>query len=1010
MCGIAGTISLEDRATALDLAMIRHRGPDSDGEWRSPDGHVWFGHTRLAILDLSPGGAQPMLDEATGNVIVFNGEIYNHLALRKELQQIAELRFQGTSDTETLLKGFGIWGRDILPRLEGMFAFAIYVAQSRSVFLARDRFGIKPLYLKKGNPSDGIQFCSEVRPLIANACPSLTKETLAAYLHCGACPHETLLFPEIEELPAGSWSRIHAAADGVIATRPVVFWPSSKTSRSSGSIASAALSSANRPMVVRKVRQLLEDSVQKHLLSDVPVACFLSGGIDSSILVALASRLSPDHKPSTFSVGFAESGFDESVFAKLISQRYETDHHHIQLGEDEKLSLATEAIGAMDLPSYDAINTYIVSKKVAETGLKVAISGLGADEIFGGYPIFRDYWRVRAIASIPAPVRDLLKLSGRGLHLLTDIPFQKNGETLSRWWRRSWHGSLLESVGLSSPPNDPTPSPLVADAMGELTWGEVSHYMRDVLLRDSDAMSMAHSLEIRVPFLDNQLVDYLISLPAGVKFEPSRPKSLLLDATEDLIPREIWDRPKMGFSLPMEHWMKGPLKNYVREGLDLTVEEQLFERDALEKVVKMFEAGNCHWSLLWQVVILGHYLKNRGYSAPESKPAPGNPMDASSPPVSAVPLLVRTLRKSRGRTDRDQKFLIPVSAGLGDFLMATPFYENLRREFGDRCIDFLVSTEWPAEEFIRAFPITGSCVRMDRSLFSRRSLLAAVTSNQKNHLAAFLPFDGSPGSAYLTGLFLKCSYLTGKYPYLIGHSYDCLGYPSGWTQAILSHRIPLRLGVSTSDLYFDLAGPIFSPDRTIPRQAPPCDVTVQIQTWGLSPGKYVVLQPGAANGLKSPRIWPSDHIRTLAGRLADSGFEVVLLGSANEAKSAKRISRNSPIKNLLGKTSLLETTEILRNAAAVASHDSGLVHLADCLGTPFVVIFGPSDLKRNAPIAKSGTILRDDSLPCIGCRSNFAKTDEQVLLACQRELACMTGIGPERVFEELKKWLPGLRS
>ena len=608
MCGIAGTISLNGWATALDLAMIRHRGPDSDGEWRSPDGRIWFGHTRLAILDLSPSGDQPMVDETTGNVIVFNGEIYNHLTLRKELEKIGGVRFRGTSDTETLLKGFGVWGRDILPQLEGMFAFAIYEAQSRSVFLARDRFGIKPLYLRKNGPFSQLSFCSEVRPLIANSCPQISKESLAAYLHWGSCPHETLLFPGIEELPAGSSMRISAISDSTSAKRPMVFWPPSRQSRAT---TSQSRPPPDRPTAIKKVRELLEDSVRKHLLSDVPVACFLSGGIDSSILVALACRTNPDHKPSTFSVGFTESGFDESIFAKKIAQKYGTDHHHIQVGAEEKLALAQEAIRAMDLPSYDAINTYIVSKKVAGAAFKVAISGLGADEVFGGYPIFRDFWRVRAIASIPKPLRELAKLAGRAHQLLTDIPAEKSGETLSRWWRRCWHASMLKGVGLPVPPNVPTNSPPLPDVMGEVTWGEISHYMRDLLLRDSDVMSMSHSLEIRVPFLDNKLVDYLISLPAGLKFEASRPKSLLLDAAEDLIPREIWDRPKMGFSLPMKEWMLGPLRGYCEQGIENLTCIPAVDPGFIKKVWGDFERGRGQWTPVWSAVVLGNYLSTK---------------------------------------------------------------------------------------------------------------------------------------------------------------------------------------------------------------------------------------------------------------------------------------------------------------------------------------------------------------------------------------------------------------
>jgi len=610
MCGIAGSIAFQERAAALNLDLIQHRGPDGRGEWTSPDSKVWLGHTRLAILDLTPCGAQPMRDDATGNVIVFNGEIYNHLQLRKDLETLGGVNFRGTSDTETLLHAYRIWGRDILPRLEGMFAFAIYEGASKSVFLARDRFGIKPLYIRKAHPYTGLSFCSELRPLIKDSPPPVTKESLAAYLHWGSCPHDRLLFSEIEELPAGSSLTIPLVSPHNTLPKPIVYWPPRRQPSSSSSSSAPTL---DRQTVVKKVRALLEDSVSKHLLSDVPVACFLSGGIDSSILVALASRLKPDQKPATFSVGFSESEseFDESVYAAKIARQYNTDHHHIVVGDEEKLSLAQEAIAAMDLPSYDAINTYIVSKKVAEAGYKVVLSGLGADELFGGYPVFRDFWKVRATASIPRVLAKLAARTGRGVHLFTDVPVEKTGETLSRWVRRVWHGQHLAEAGLVPPPIQPTDGPPTCDAIGELSWGEISHYMRDVLLRDCDAMSMAHSLELRVPFLHNPLIDYVLPLPAAIKFDTRRPKSLLLDAASDLIPEEIWNRPKMGFTLPMREWMMGPMRDFCETSIASLGNIPIVRTQPIIKTWEKFKQGKGHWATVWSAVVVGNYLMHQ---------------------------------------------------------------------------------------------------------------------------------------------------------------------------------------------------------------------------------------------------------------------------------------------------------------------------------------------------------------------------------------------------------------
>jgi asparagine synthase (glutamine-hydrolysing) len=365
----------------------------------------------------------------------------------------------------------------------------------------------------------------------------------------------------------------------------------------------------------RAVRQLLEDSVEAHLLSDVPVACFLSGGIDSSILTAMASRRL-GKRLATFSVGFSEKGFDESRFAKLISERYGTDHHHVHLSDAEKLSFIHRSIDAMDLPSIDAANTFIVSHYVAQAGFKVVLSGLGADEIFGGYPIFKDFSKIKRLASIPHFAASLIKLTGRGNFRLSDAPAQRNGETLSRWWRRVWTGKQISGLGLPIPEFHHEPSPPLFDTMAEISWGEITHYMRDTLLRDSDAMSMAHSIEIRVPFLDNALVETVLSYPAKEKFNHRIPKSLLLAATDDLLPRQIWDRPKMGFSLPMAQWMSGPLADFCQSGLDHLVHENILDTKSRTWVWANFTTGKTHWPTAWAAVVLGHYLaRNKSLAA-----------------------------------------------------------------------------------------------------------------------------------------------------------------------------------------------------------------------------------------------------------------------------------------------------------------------------------------------------------------------------------------------------------
>jgi len=463
MCGIVGYIGKSEQSTRIPLALecLRRRGPDASGVWSSGDGQVYFGHTRLAIIDLSEAGAQPMHDEGTGNVIVFNGEIYNHPELRRELVGLG-IAFRGHSDTETLLRGYGVWGTSLFARLRGMFALAIYNARSREVVLCRDRLGIKPLYTAR-TEGGGLVFASEARALLPWLKGQISHNGIAAYLQRGACPHENLIFTEIDEFSAGCWAAVRCARPEV---HPVRYWPSGLMSD-----LDVEGASGNAP---REVRRLLEDAVSSHLLADVPVACFLSGGIDSSVITALAARSVNPRKLTTFSVGFSEEAFDESKFARQMAELYGTDHHHITLSDADKLNFVTRAVEAMDLPSTDAINTYIVSDYVARNGFKVVLSGLGADELFGGYPIFRDYSMVRAVAGTPQWLRSLVWSTGKARHLLDDIPPEKDGELLSMWWRRIWPSWKLQELGFGAPGLVREPSPPLRDAMAELSWGEMS--------------------------------------------------------------------------------------------------------------------------------------------------------------------------------------------------------------------------------------------------------------------------------------------------------------------------------------------------------------------------------------------------------------------------------------------------------------------------------------------------------------------------------------------------------
>jgi asparagine synthase (glutamine-hydrolysing) len=607
VCGIAGHIRSSGRADPLDTATLHHRGPDGSGDWTSPDRHVWLGATRLAILDLSENGAQPMHDPETGNVIVFNGEIYNHLELREQLRHVP-YSWRGTSDTETLLVAYRAWGQEMAQRLKGMFAFAVYDARDKSLFLARGRLGIKPLYYSIENGS--IRFASEVRTLLKDSPSSVAPETVSAYLQWGACPEEYLLTPKVREFPAGHYMRI--SHDGRFVMRR--YWPLySSLQRVNEDIHNGS--------VVSELRKLLERVVEEHLISDVPVATFLSGGIDSSVITAIAAQ-KMSGKLYTFTVGFDEESLDESRIADVVARRYNTIHERIEVPEEEVIEIVKEAVTKMDLPSVDAINTYIVSKKVAERGIKVALSGLGGDELFGGYPSFRDVRKLKLLLLLPKRIRIALGLFGSLGKRIADLPNKCDATILAHWRRRFWTDEMLREANLPVVPFFLRDEVWLPDDFARISWAELTGYMRHMLLRDSDQMSMAVSLELRVPYLDNELVDYVVSLPQSLKrawprtVDRSRwadSKPLLVEACRDLLPRSVYDRRKMGFTLPMDGWIQGPLASFAAEGLALLADDNIVPRDTLKNIQEGFRRRKIHWTRFWSLVVLGWYLKHNAH-------------------------------------------------------------------------------------------------------------------------------------------------------------------------------------------------------------------------------------------------------------------------------------------------------------------------------------------------------------------------------------------------------------
>jgi asparagine synthase (glutamine-hydrolysing) len=591
MCGLIGTFQFQGDAKPLALTPLRHRGPDAEGSWISSDGRCWLGHTRLAIQDPSAAGVQPITSHCGRFTLVFNGEIYNHQQVRHGLRFRA---WRGHSDSETLVEGLAQRGPALLLELRGMFAFAAYDHQKQQLLLARDRLGIKPLYLSW--QPHGLLFASERRALPAG--DRLEPQGLSQVLAFGhQCTPTQFPAPEtqgIVSLPAGMVARINHNRPH----DPVRYWPPQPRPDWS------PLPIRNHRRARTFLREQLQEVVAQHLLADVPVACFLSSGLDSGILAALACRQQPG-QISTFTVALPGSPEDESSHARWMARHCGSDHHELVIQEENALAWVEQALVALDGPTADAINTFLISRAVADQGIKVALSGLGADELFGGYPSARLMPWLQLLSHLPGNIRQglLHKFSPRLARKLSGLrrwDLWHLGLALRRWASDA-DLDAARAVPLQWPESPPQH---ITQAWGQTSWAELFGYTEPMLLRDSDMMSMASGLELRVPFLDHQLVEIALRMPQ--RFH--RPGKLLLrQACADLFPSGYLNRSKQGFSLPMAAWMRGPLRELCRLRLEALQEIDMLDSDWISDQWQAFENGQLHWTRAWTLVVLGQF-------------------------------------------------------------------------------------------------------------------------------------------------------------------------------------------------------------------------------------------------------------------------------------------------------------------------------------------------------------------------------------------------------------------
>ena len=668
MCGIAGAIrsvSPERRAAPDGRAdqMLgwvrrmsdaqRHRGPDGHGLWHSDGQEVVFGHRRLAIIDLSEAGAQPMLDPESGCVVTFNGEIYNFAEIRSELEALGD-RFRSTSDTEVILRAYRHWGVDAVRRFRGIFALALFDPRTRAVHLVRDPMGIKPLYFgivaDPGGGEEILLFASEVRALLAtDALPRrLDPAAVASYLWHGFAVGPGTLVKGIELLPAASVLTIEIdRPDGPRGERrDRQYWQMAGSNQ--------------RPTSVEELREELTKTVRMQLVSDVPLGVFLSGGVDSSAIAALASQVCPG-SIHTFTVGFDVDGYDERRYAEQVASGIGSRHTCVVLSEQAFEEQLDAAFGALDQPTFDGINTYFVSRAARDAGMTVALAGTGGDELFGGYPSYVEIPRVlRAGAWLPGGGRPGLvgrsvdAAVGLASRVVNDVSWNGLGLALpqTRW------GKLADLLRASADPlgvyqvsyalfTQEAQALLAGDAVrgaqraqqfglpasvaeawrrriegSELLHAisllELSSFVGERLLRDTDSASMAASLEARVPLLDHVLVDTIARLEPGRRFSPLGRKQLLRDVALSGLDPAIFDRPKSGFVLPIARWARQRLQTQMAQ---VFADPELSRRaglrgDRVATLWRSFAAGRpgLYWSRVWSIYVLLSWCRTQGVS------------------------------------------------------------------------------------------------------------------------------------------------------------------------------------------------------------------------------------------------------------------------------------------------------------------------------------------------------------------------------------------------------------
>jgi asparagine synthase (glutamine-hydrolysing) len=560
-------------------------------------GAVCLGAQRLAIIDPTEAGHQPMSDEPRGTTIVFNGMIYNFRELRCELEA-SGVTFRSDCDTEVVLKSYDLYGARCVEKLRGMFAFAIWDSRSRELFLARDRLGIKPLYYcHRGRD---FLFASQVKALLASGLVDgrFSPEGMATFLELGAVSDPLTIIEGVRAVPAG-----HTATYGDGRLRLNRYWKPQPPSQID----------CSRDEAAGRLRATLDETVSSHLVSDAPLGVFLSGGLDSSVLAALATRHT-DHL-KTVSVVFGERAYSEETYIDAVTRQLGLENVRVSLDAASLRNQLPDAFAAMDQPSFDGTNTFFVSKAAHEAGLKVALSGLGADELFDGYGYTRRVAILERVRRLPYPVLRLAsagaltrRFGGRNRKIGSWLAGELMPGSSYELLRRLFLPAEVRQLMPAGVTFDGLPRPASLDPIGDLAHQvsvlDLTNYTKNVLLRDTDAMSMAHSLEVRVPYLDDRFVESILRVPSA--FRAGQNKGLLAASARDMLPKEVLDRKKHGFLLPLRTWMLGDLRSDVAATLTdpPAAVQPLLDRLQTRHVWTSFSSDGKNWLRPWALYAL----------------------------------------------------------------------------------------------------------------------------------------------------------------------------------------------------------------------------------------------------------------------------------------------------------------------------------------------------------------------------------------------------------------------